>query len=318
VPLEPAEVEVRPPGPGEVLIDVSACGVCRTDLHLVDGELPQARFPVIPGHEIVGRVAAKGEAVRDLAIGERVGVPWLAWTCGRCRFCTSGRENLCELARFHGCSVDGGFTERMAADARYAFPLPASVGDVEVAPLLCGGLIGYRAYAKTRPAKRLGLYGFGAAAHILCQLAVHERVDVYAFTRPNDTAAQALAKSLGAVWAGDSSQAPPQLLEAAIIFAPVGELIPAALSQVEPGGIVVLGGIYMSDTPPIPYSLLWGERRIESVANLTRADGTELLALAAAARVRTEVHTYPLADANRALDDLRHGRFAGAAVLTVR
>jgi propanol-preferring alcohol dehydrogenase len=289
--------------------------VCRTDLHVADGELPRPKLPLVLGHEVVGRVEALGEGVDRFRVGDRVGLPWLGWTCGVCAFCRSGRENLCERARFTGYDLDGGYAEAALADARYAFPLPAGYGDAEAAPLLCAGLIGYRAWAPVREARRLGLYGFGAAAHVVAQLARHAGQEVLAFTRAGDAEAQAFARSLGAVWAGASGDAPPAPLDAAILFAPVGALVPAALAVTAPGGTVVCAGIHMSDLPSFPYALLWGERTVRSVANLTRKDGDELLALAPAAGVRTEVKPYPLARANDALADLRAGRVRGAAVL---
>jgi propanol-preferring alcohol dehydrogenase len=306
------EVPTPRPGAGEVLLRVLACGVCRTDLHVADGELTDCRYPVIPGHEIVGRVDTDGERYRA---GERVGVPWLAWTCEACEYCTSGRENLCPNAHFTGCDRDGGFAEYVVADERFCFPVPPRYGDAEAAPLLCAGLIGYRSYAMAGEARRLGLYGFGAAAHILAQVARAQGREVYAFTRPGDTGAQAFARRLGAVWAGGSDEAPPEPLDAAILFAPVGALVPQALKVVKPGGRVVCGGIHMTEIPSFAYALLWGERRVQSVANLTRADGEAFLGLAAAAPIRTEVKLYPLERANEALGDLREGRLEGAAVL---
>jgi propanol-preferring alcohol dehydrogenase len=309
------------PGPGQVRLRVAACGVCRTDLHIVDGELAHPGRPVVPGHEVVGRVEALGEGVTGLALGDRVGVPWLGWTCGVCEPCRAGRENLCEQARFTGWQIEGGYAERVQADARYVFALPARYSDAEAAPLLCAGLIGHRAYAMARRfndgllPRRLGLYGFGAAAHLIAQVAVAEGCSVYAFTRAGDEAAQALARSLGAVWAGASDEPAPQPLDAALLFAPVGALVPAALRAVRPGGTVVCAGIHMSDIPSFPYAWLWGERRIVSVANLTRADGEAFMALAERIPLRIHTQPYALADANRALDDLRAGRFGGAAVL---
>ncbi|WP_239451486.1 zinc-dependent alcohol dehydrogenase family protein [Elioraea rosea] len=303
------------PGPGQVLIKVSACAVCRTDLHVVDGDLPQARAGVVPGHEIVGRVEALGEGVADLRVGDRVGVPWLGWTCGTCRFCREGRENLCAEARFTGWQIDGGYAEHVVADARYCLPIPAQYADTEAAPLLCAGLIGHRALRMAGDAKRLGLYGFGAAAHIVAQVARHEGREVYAFTRPGDTAAQGFATRLGAVWAGGSDEAPPEPLDAAILFAPVGALVPAALKATIRGGVVVCAGIHMSDIPSFPYADLWGERVIRSVANLTRADGLAFLALAPEVPVRTEVEVLPLEKAQEALDRLRAGEVTGALVL---
>ncbi len=314
-PLVVADLPLPTPGPGQLRVRVAACGVCRTDLHVADGELPRPKLPLVLGHEVVGRVEALGPGVDRFALGDRVGIPWLGWTCGVCRACTSGRENLCERARFTGYDLDGGYAEAAVADARYAFPLPAGYGDAEAAPLLCAGLIGYRAWAPVRRAERLGLYGFGAAAHVVAQLARHAGQRVLAFTRPGDAGAQAFARALGAEWAGSSDEQPPVPLDAAILFAPVGGLVPAALRATAPGGTVVCAGIHMSDVPSFPYALLWGERTVRSVANLTRADGDELLALAPAAGVRTEVTTYPLERANEALADLRGGRVRGAAVL---
>jgi alcohol dehydrogenase, propanol-preferring len=305
------------PGPGQVLVRVHACGVCRTDLHVVDGELPAARSPVIPGHEIVGTVAALGDGVGSFRVGERVGVPWLGFTCGTCEYCTSGRENLCGNARFTGYTLDGGYAEYAVADARYCFALPPGFTDHELAPWLCAGLIGYRALRMAGDARRLGIYGFGAAAHIVAQVARHQQRDVYAFTRPGDEQAQAFARSLGATWTGGSDEVPPVELDAALLFAPVGALVPAALRAVARGGVVVCAGIHMSDIPSFPYALLWGERRVVSVANLTRRDGDEFIALAARVPIRTEVVRYALEDANEALAALRDGRLTGAAVLTV-
>lgn len=304
------------PGPGQVRIRVSVCGVCRTDLHLVDGELPHPGQAMVPGHEVVGRVVALGEGVVGLALGDRVGVPWLGWTCGACSHCRAGRENLCDDARFTGWQLAGGYAQQMLADARYVFRLPDRYGDAEAAPLLCAGLIGYRAYAMAgSDARRIGLYGFGAAAHLIAQVAVAQGREVYAFTRDGDDAAQALARSLGVVWAGPSSARAPVALDAALLFAPVGALVPAALQAVRKGGSVVCAGIHMSDIPSFPYAWLWGERRIVSVANLTRQDGLDFMRIAA--EVPLQVHTarYALAQANEALADLRFGRFGGAAVL---
>jgi propanol-preferring alcohol dehydrogenase len=303
------------PGPGQVAMRVLACGVCRTDLHLVDGDLPLPHSPVVPGHEIVGRVSALGEGVMGLSIGDRVGVPWLGWTCGACAHCAAGRENLCENARFTGWQIAGGYAAHAVADARYVFRLPERYPDEAAAPLLCAGLIGYRAYAMAGDAPRLGLYGFGAAAHLIAQVAVLQGREVHAFTRPGDHAAQQLARELGAIWAGGSDEAPAVPLDAALIFAPVGALVPAALRAVRPGGSVVCAGIHMSDIPSFPYALLWGERRIASVANLTRADGEAFMRLAAELPLQVHTTRYPLVDANRALDDLRAGRVSGAAVL---
>jgi propanol-preferring alcohol dehydrogenase len=314
-PLVEATSPDPEPGPGEVLVEVAACGVCRTDLHVVDGDLAPARAHVVPGHEIVGRVIRAGPGATRFRPGERVGIPWLGWTCGACDPCRAGRENLCERARFTGWQLDGGYADRAVADERYAFPLPAAYGDAEAAPLLCAGLIGYRAWWPVRDVARLGLYGFGAAAHIVAQLARHAGQEVLAFVRPGDWEARAFALDLGAAWAGGSDEAPPRPLDAAILFAPVGALVPAALRQVAPGGTVVCAGIHMSDIPSFPYALLWGERTVRSVANLTRRDGEAFLALAPRIPVRTEVVTYPLSRANEALADLRQGRVRGAAVL---
>lgn len=318
-PLVARELPIPEPGPGEVLVRVSACGVCRTDLHLVDGELPEPRLPVVPGHEIAGAVEHLGAGVCDLAPGDRVGVPWLGATCGACPSCRNGRENLCDRPLFTGYTRDGGFAEWAVADARYCFPLPDGYDDVAAAPLLCAGLIGHRSYRMAgADTAHLGIYGFGAAAHIVAQIAVAEGRDVYAFTRPGDTAAQELASRLGCAWAGGSDELPPVPLDAALIFAPVGALVPAALRAVGKGGTVVCGGIHMSDIPAFPYRLLWEERVLRSVANLTRQDGLDLLAVAARHHIHTETTVYPLTDANRALDDLRSGRLVGAAVLRVR
>ena len=316
-PLALKELDVPQPVPGQVLIKVSACAVCRTDLHVVDGDLPNPKLPLVPGHEIVGRIAALGSGVDRFRIGERVGVPWLGWTCGTCAFCTSGRENLCERARFTGYTLDGGFTEYTVADARYVFPIPDVYADQEAAPLLCAGLIGHRALVMAGDAKRLGLYGFGAAAHIIAQVARYEGREVYAFTRPGDARGQAFARELGAVWAGESTEAPPVKLDAAIIFAPVGGLVPQALRVLEKGGRVVCAGIYMSEIPAFPYEILWHERSIASVANLTRKDGDAFLSIAPEVPVRTSTVAYPLEKTNQALDDLRNGRFEGAAVLMI-
>ncbi len=314
-PLAEANLPLPVPGPGQLRIQVAACGVCRTDLHVVDGELPHPKLPLVLGHEVVGRVEALGPGTGRFAPGDRVGIPWLGWTCGVCRACRSGRENLCERARFTGYDLDGGYAEAAVVDARYAFAIPDGYSDPEAAPLLCAGLIGYRSWAPVRDAERLGLYGFGAAGHVVAQLARHAGQRVFAFTRGGDAEAQAFARSLGAEWAGASGETPPESLDAAILFAPVGALVPAALRATAPGGTVVCAGIHMSDIPSFPYALLWGERTVRSVANLTRRDGDELLALAPAAGIRTEVTTYPLARANDALDDLRGGRVRGAAVL---
>jgi propanol-preferring alcohol dehydrogenase len=307
--------EVPQPGPGQVRVRVSACAVCRTDLHVVDGDLPPQRPEIVPGHEIVGRVDALGDGVDGIALGDRVGIPWLGHACGRCRFCRRGQENLCTEARFTGWQIDGGYAEHAVADARFCLPIPEGYTDAEAAPLLCAGLIGHRALRLAGAGKRLGLYGFGAAAHIVAQEARHEGREVFAFTRPGDTAAQDFARSLGAVWAGGSDEAPPVRLDAAIIFAPVGALVPAALKAVERGGTVVCAGIHMSDIPSFPYADLWGERVIRSVANLTRQDGLDFLALAPRVPIRTEVETLPLEAANEALKRLREGRVRGALVL---
>src|SRR5215468_5615439 len=326
-PRTPLVMRERPapePASGEILIEVAACGVCRTDLHVVDGELPNPKLPIVPGHEIVGRVAAIGQGVEGLAVSERVGVPWLGSTCGVCPYCRSGRENLCDRALFTGYTRDGGYATHAVADARYCFPFPERRDDAEIAPFLCAGLIGWRSYrmagataadAEGAGPRALGLYGFGAAAHILAQIATWQGRRVYAFTRTGDEAAQAFAKSLGAIWAGGSDEAPPEQLDAAIIFAPVGALVPMALKAVKKGGRVVCGGIHMSDIPSCPYRDLWEERQIMSVANLTREDAREFLAIAPRAGVKTTVTRYPLAEANAALADLRTGRLQGAAVL---
>ncbi len=316
-PLREATVTRPAPGPGQVLLRVRCCAVCRTDLHVADGDLPAAKLPLVLGHEIVGTVAALGDGVTRFAAGDRVGVPWLGWTCGQCGYCTTGRENLCPRAQFTGHQIDGGFAEYTVADARYAFPLPDGYADLEAAPLLCAGLIGYRALRAAGDARRLGLYGFGAAAHLVAQVARHEGRQLFAFTRPGDADGQGFARRLGAEWAGGSDSAPPEPLDAAIIFAPVGRLVPAALRVVAPGGTVVCAGIHMSDIPSFPYELLWGERAVRSVANLTRRDGESFLRLAPQVPVRTEARPYALADTNRALDDLRAGRVHGAAVIVV-
>ncbi|HKD38573.1 MAG TPA: zinc-dependent alcohol dehydrogenase family protein [Pirellulales bacterium] len=303
------------PGRGQLVVQVRACGVCRTDLHVVDGELPNPKLPLVPGHEIVGNVAKIGERVERFKLGDRVGVPWLGWTCGKCPYCVSGRENLCDFARFNGYTLDGGYAEFMLADERYCFPIPPGYSDAEAAPLLCAGLIGYRSLVMAGDGQRLGIYGFGAAAHIIAQVARHQGRQVFAFTRPGDEAAQRFATELGAVWAGDSTVAPPAELDAAIIFAPVGSLVPQALGSLAKGGVVVCAGIHMSDIPSFPYRLLWGERVVRSVANLTRRDAEEFLAIAPQVPVRTSVETFPLADANEALRRLRSGKIQGAAVL---
>jgi len=317
-PLRGADVAVPEPGAGQVLLRVHCCAVCRTDLHVVDGELPDPKLPLIPGHQIVGTVVQTGEHAGSFTVGERVGVPWLGWTDGECRYCLSGRENLCENARFTGYQIDGGYAEYAVADARFCFPIPDGFPDLQAAPLLCAGLIGHRSLRFTGDAERLGLYGFGASAHIVAQVAAHEGRRVFAFTSPNDEEAQEFARELGAWWAGSSEEAPPEELDAAIIFAPVGALVPAALRAVTRGGVVVCAGIHMSDIPSFPYEILWGERSVRSVANLTRRDGREFLALAPEVPVRTEVVPFPLEEANDALDALRSGHVRGAAVLVVR
>jgi len=323
-PRSPLVLRERPlpvPRAGEILIAVAACGVCRTDLHVVDGELPDPKLPLVPGHEIVGRVAQIGEGVTGFATGQRIGVPWLGHTCGVCPYCSTDRENLCDTPLFTGYTRDGGYASHAVADAKFCFPLPEQADDAELAPLLCAGLIGWRSYRMAQGGRAgsegsaLGLYGFGAAAHILAQVAIWQGRRVHAFTRAGDTAAQAFARSLGAVWAGDSQELPPEPLDAAIIFAPVGALVPLALKAVRKGGRVVCGGIHMSDIPGFPYALLWEERQLLSVANLTRADAREFLAIAPQAGVKTQVTRYPLAAANTALADLREGRLQGAAVL---
>jgi propanol-preferring alcohol dehydrogenase len=322
-PGSPLVLRERPlpqPGPGEVRIEVSTCGVCRTDLHLLDAELPDIHYPIVPGHQIVGRVQALGPGVDadTLKIGDRVGVPWLGGTCGHCDYCLHEQENLCDDARFTGYQLDGGYATHCVAQAAYCLPLPETIDDLAVAPLLCGGLIGYRCLRMCGDAKRIGLYGFGAAAHQIAQVAVWQQREVYAFTRAGDTTTQAFARSLGAVWSGESGQTPPEKLDAAILFAPAGELVPTALRAVRKGGRVICGGIHMSDIPSFPYDILWGERSVKSVANLTRSDGHEFLALAAQVPVQTQVTVFALDQANEALDALRNGRFEGAAVLDMR
>jgi len=315
-PLRLAELPIPTPGHGQLLIRVHACAVCRTDLHVIDGELTEPELPLVPGHEIVGTIEKKGQDVENFAIGDRVGIPWLGWTCGECAYCLSGRENLCDRARFTGYTIDGGYAEYTLADSRFCFLLPESYGDAEAAPLLCAGLIGYRSLVKAGNGKRIAIYGFGAAAHIIAQVAKYQRREIYAFTRPGDKKAQEFASELGAVWAGASDELPPVKLDAAIIFAPAGELVPQALRAVGKGGTVVCGGIHMSDIPSFPYSILWEERSVCSVANLTRRDGEEFLALAPKVPVRTEVETFPLEEANEALARLRAGKVRGAGVLT--
>jgi propanol-preferring alcohol dehydrogenase len=314
-PLREADIPTPRPGPDDIVLRVRACGVCRTDLHVVEGELPDPNVPLVPGHEIVGIVTAKGERVERFSLGDRVGVPWLASTCGTCTYCQSGRENLCARAVFTGYQVDGGYAEFTRAHADYAFPVPASFGDAAAAPLLCAGLIGFRSLKRAGDARRLGLYGFGAAAHIIVQVARHQGRDVFAFTRPGDLEGQEFARDLGAVWAGDSTVLPPEELDAAILFAPVGSLVPTALRAVARGGTVVCAGIHMSDIPSFPYRLLWGERQVRSVANLTRRDGEEFLSLAPQVPVRTEVEALSLSQANDALRRLREGKVRGAVVL---
>ncbi len=333
-PLRAVELSKPIPGAGEVLLRVGACGLCRTDLHVVDGDLTDPKLPLVPGHQIVGTIESLGEGVERLTVGDRVGVPWLGGSCGRCDYCRTGRENLCDESRYTGYQIDGGFAEFCTPDARFCFPIPDEYSDLQAAPLLCAGLIGYRAYrmavaqppsagnatenhSRGRLCHRLGFYGFGAAAHILIQVVRHQGRSVYAFTRPGDESAQQFARRLGADWAGGSNEDAPEPLDAAIIFAPVGELIPAALKAVRKGGVVVCAGIHMSDIPSFPYSILWGERVVRSVANLTRRDGEEFLKLAPQIPIKTEVHPYPLERANDALDDLRAGRFTGAAVRVI-
>ena len=313
-PLREAELPAPVPEAGQVLVAVDACGVCRTDLHVVHGELPDPKLPLVPGHQIVGRVAEGGSR---FAPGERVGIPWLGWTDGECRYCLSGRENLCDRARFTGYQLDGGYAEQVVADERFCFPIPEAYDDLQAAPLLCAGLIGYRSLRLAGDGERLGLYGFGASAHIVTQVALHQGRRVFAFTRAGDLGSQAFARELGAEWAGDALGPAPEELDAAIIFAPAGELVPAALAAVAKGGVVVCAGIHMSDIPSFPYDLIWGERVLRSVANLTRLDGEEFMALAPQVPVRTEVESFPLAQANEALARLRAGRIRGAAVLQI-
>lgn len=317
-PLKLKDVPDPAPEDGQLLIEVHVCGVCRTDLHVVDSDLTEPKLPLIPGHQIVGTVVDAGKGRGEFKKGDRVGVPWLGYSCGECRFCAEGRENLCDSARYTGYQIDGGFAEKCVADERFCFPIPEDYHDLQAAPLLCAGLIGYRSYRMTGDAHRIGFYGFGAAAHILIQVAKHHGREVYAFTREGDTESQQFARQLGAVWSGASSDTPPEKLDAAIIFAPVGALVPAALRATVKGGVVVCAGIHMSDIPSFPYSILWEERVIRSVANLTREDGDEFMDLAPRVPVKTEVHPYPLEKTNDALDDLRHGRFTGAAVIVVR
>ncbi len=315
--LQLRDMPVPAPAPDQLLVKVAACAVCRTDLHLLDGELPNPKLPVIPGHQIVGHIEKLGERVTGFSLGQRVGIPWLGWTDGECSYCRSNRENLCDNARFTGYTIDGGYAEFAVADARFCFPLPANYDDVAVAPLLCAGMIGYRSLRKTGDPVHLGIYGFGAAAHLISQVAIYEGRRIFAFTRPGDEAGQKSARSLGAVWAGGSDQLPPERLDAAIIFAPVGALVPAALRALAKGGVIVCGGIHMSDIPAFPYADLWNERRICSVANLTRADGAEFLALAPRIPVLTHTTAFGLEQANDALDQLRAGRLTGTAVLSM-
>ncbi|HYY24632.1 MAG TPA: zinc-dependent alcohol dehydrogenase family protein [Candidatus Udaeobacter sp.] len=317
-PLRSAELPAPKPGAGQILIRVRACAVCRTDLHVVDGELTQPKLPLVPGHEIVGTVEEKGGGVERFKIGDRVGIPWLGWSCGLCSYCLTGRENLCDQARFTGYTLDGGYAEYTVADQRFCFSIPDSYGDLEAAPLLCAGLIGYRSLVKAGSGKRLGIYGFGAAAHIIAQVALYQKREIYAFARPGDKEAEQFARDLGAVWAGSSNELPPAKLDAAIIFAPVGNLVPQALRAVGKGGTVVCGGIHMSDIPTFPYEILWEERSICSVANLTRRDAEEFLALAPKVPVRTQVEMFPLEEANEALARLRSGKIRGAAVLSTK
>ena len=316
-PLQETDLPVPKPGAGQVLVQVRACAVCRTDLHVADGELTNPKLPLVLGHEIVGQVLEKGEGVEHFSIGDRVGIPWLGWSCGECLFCRSDRENLCDKALFTGYTIDGGYAEYTLADHRYCFPISDSYSDVAAAPLLCAGLIGYRSLVKAGEAVRLGIYGFGAAGHIVTQVAIYQKRQIYAFTRPGDDKTQQLARRLGARWAGGSDQLPPEELEAALLFAPVGALIPQALKAVAKGGRVVCGGIHMSDIPSFPYHLLWGEREIASVANLTRRDAQEFLELAPLVPVQTQVKTFPLAESNQALSQLRSGKIQGAAVLVI-
>jgi propanol-preferring alcohol dehydrogenase len=313
--VDSIEIATPTPGSSEVLVRILACGVCRTDLHVVDGELPDIPIPIVPGHEIVGRIQAVGRDVTAHAPGDRVGIPWLGWSCGTCEFCRTGRENLCIEARYTGYQINGGYAEYATAEASYCFSIPGKYDDAHAAPLLCAGLIGYRAYRMAGPGLRVGIYGFGAAAHIIAQVALHQGREVYAFVTPGDEKALTFARDVGATWAGFSTEPPPRALDVAIVFAPVGSLVPEALLRVVPGGVVVCAGIHMSDIPSFPYRLLWQERTVRSVANLTRQDAREFLSLAAEVPLDTRVRTYPLEDANLALDDLRRGRLSGAAVL---
>jgi len=313
--LMPLDVAKPKPDAGQLLVRLSACAVCRTDLHIVDGELPDPKLPLIPGHQIVGRIEQVGTGVEKFSIGNRVGIPWLGWTDGKCVYCRSNRENLCDRARFTGYTIDGGYGEFVVADARFCFHLPEQYNDVDIAPLLCAGMLGYRSYRKTGDARRLGIYGFGNAAHLIAQIAIYQGREIFAFTRPGDKAGQESARKLGTTWAGGSDEMPPEKLDAAIVFAPVGELVPLALRALAKGGIVVCGGIHMSDIPSFPYADLWGERTICSVANLTRRDGEEFLEIAPRVPVRTETEIFPLEEANTALDRFRAGKLKGTAVL---
>jgi propanol-preferring alcohol dehydrogenase len=316
-PLRAAELPDPRPGPGQVLLSVAACGVCRTDLHIVDGDLTQPKLPLVPGHQIVGTVVEAGAGAERFAVGERVGVPWLGWTCGKCRYCESGRENLCDRARFTGYDIDGGYAELAVADERFCFPIPAGYPDEQAAPLLCAGLIGFRALRLVGDAERIGLYGFGASAHILCQVAVHQGRRVFVFTRAGDSEGQQFARDLGAEWAGSSEERPPEELDGAIVFAPVGSLMPAALRVSAKGARIISAGIHMSEIPAFPYEILWGERVLGSVANLTRRDGEEFLQLAPQIPIRTDVEVHPLSAADEAIDSIRTGRLRGAAVLKI-
>jgi propanol-preferring alcohol dehydrogenase len=316
-PLRPVELPDPRPGAGQVLVSVAACGVCRTDLHIVDGDLSEPKLPLVPGHQIVGTVLDRGGGAERFEVGDRVGVPWLGWTCGACRYCTSGRENLCDRARFTGYDIDGGYAQLCVADERFCFPLPAAYPDDQVAPLLCAGLIGYRALRLVGDVERIGFYGFGASAHILCQVAAHEGRRVFVFTREGDAEGQRFARELGAEWAGSSTESPPEEIDGAIVFAPVGELMTAALRVSAKGARIISAGIHMSDIPAFPYEILWGERSLGSVANLTRRDGEEFLRLAPQVPVRTEVEAFPLSAADDALDAIRSGRLRGAAVLRI-
>jgi propanol-preferring alcohol dehydrogenase len=317
-PLQLRDLPIPEPSEGQVRIQVHACAVCRTDLHVYDGDLEHPNLPLVLGHEIVGTIEEVGPEAEDLSVGQRIGVPWLGWSCGKCSFCTTGRENLCDLAQYTGYQINGGYADYAVADHRYCFPIPEDYSDAEAAPLLCAGLIGYRSLRMAGDANRLGLYGFGAAAHIIAQVAVHQGRDVYAFTKPGDRDGQEFARTLGAVWAGDSEHFPPVLLDAAIIFAPVGPLVPTALRAVTKGGVVVCAGIHMTPIPSFEYELLWEERSIKSVANLTRQDGIDFFEIAPKVPVRTHVQTFPLEDANEALDRLRNGKIQGAPVLRIK